>query len=118
MEQLILAKLQFKYSRIDFWNHYGDDSPQVRNIRLFNQIWIVCLSCALSLASSVCGLDSYSNAYSGFKLVKSIESIVSGCSVRIRRPVAMRLIVTTFVGVVFGIFLGVSFPPVSFSKAY
>ncbi|XP_074357703.1 uncharacterized protein LOC141697305 [Apium graveolens] len=37
-------------------------------------------------------------------------------SIRIRRPVSMRLIVTTFVAVVFGIFLGVSFPPNSLAK--
>lgn len=51
------------------------------------------------------------------KLVKSIESTVIGCSVRVRRPVSMRLVVTTFAGVVFGLFLGVSLPPISFAKA-
>ncbi|KAK1383859.1 Lysine ketoglutarate reductase trans-splicing protein [Heracleum sosnowskyi] len=37
-------------------------------------------------------------------------------SVRVRRPVSMRLVITTFAGVVFGFFLGVSLPPSSFAK--
>ncbi|KAF3444556.1 hypothetical protein FNV43_RR14248 [Rhamnella rubrinervis] len=40
-----------------------------------------------------------------------------GCSGSIRKPnEAMRLIVTTFIGVVFGFFLGVSFPTLSLTK--
>lgn len=40
-----------------------------------------------------------------------------GCSGSIRKPnEAMRLVVTTFIGVVFGFFLGVSFPTLSLTK--
>lgn len=53
-------------------------------------------------------------------VVKSVifmASIVFGCSANIRRPdKAMTLVVTTFVGVVFGFFLAITFPPISFNN--
>lgn len=41
------------------------------------------------------------------------------CSAAGRKPnESMRLIVTTFIGVVFGFFVGVSFPTLSLTKVY
>lgn len=45
-------------------------------------------------------------------------TVYFGCSSHVRRPnETMRLLVTTFVGIVFGFFLGVSFPTISLTKA-
>ena len=50
-------------------------------------------------------------------VLMSDDAIFSGCSGGIRKPnETMRLLVTTFIGVVFGFFLGVSFPTVSLTK--
>lgn len=43
--------------------------------------------------------------------------LFSGCSSTVRKPnETMRLVVTTFVGIVFGFFLGVTFPALSLTK--
>ena len=52
----------------------------------------------------------------GFKNCLTVEFLL-GYSGSIRKPnEAMRLVVTTFIGVVFGFFLGVSFPTLSLTK--
>ncbi|KAK6930947.1 Protein of unknown function DUF707 [Dillenia turbinata] len=74
--------------------------------------------CAFEKAS--CGdggfvLESYSVEISPQNVVNSMGSL--GRSMTQRKPnEAMRLIVTTFIGVVFGFFIGISFPTLSITK--